>query len=165
MLNPAPEQVPVPAKKKRPILLIMLVAVLGVLALCVGGTVIIGLATDNAEKAAGTPAVTTTAGAQPAVVATTPAAPAPTTKPAPPPPPAPPSVEDGVWTVGTDMPAGRYRTTANVQSGCYWAITKTGTNGQDIIANGLPSGGRPSVTLKVGQDFETQDCGKWSKIG
>lgn len=74
-----------------------------------------------------------------------------------------PEIDDGVWTVGTDMPAGTYRTTEAVSSDCYWSITKTGTNGSDIVQNGIPGGGRPSVTLKKGQDFETQRCGTWRK--
>ena len=87
------------------------------------------------------------------------------TSPAKAPPPPPPSITDGMWTVGVDFPAGRYRTTANVGSDCYWEIDRSGTNGHDIVDNDLPSGGRPSVTLKKGQDFKTQDCGKWSKVG
>lgn len=78
--------------------------------------------------------------------------------------PAPVTVEDGTWTVGTDIPAGTYRVTANVESGCYWAILKSGTNGEDIIANDIVDGGRPQVTLKKGQDFKTSDCGQWNKI-
>lgn len=55
---PAPQAAP--KKKKRKILTIALVAVLGMLTLCVGGT-IIGLATDGDEKAANvTPAITAT---------------------------------------------------------------------------------------------------------
>jgi hypothetical protein len=76
-----------------------------------------------------------------------------------------PEVDDGVWTVGMDLPAGRYRVTANVSSRCYWAITKTGGDSvTDIIANDFPGGGRPSVTLKKGQDFKTDNCGTWRKI-
>lgn len=75
-----------------------------------------------------------------------------------------PEVDDGVWTVGVDLPAGKYRTTEAVSSDCYWSITKTGTNGSDIVQNGIPGGGRPSVTLKKGQDFETQRCGTWRKV-
>jgi hypothetical protein len=75
-----------------------------------------------------------------------------------------PEVDDGVWTVGVDLPAGKYRTTEAVSSQCYWSITKTGTNGSDIVQNGIPGGGRPSVTLKRGQDFETQRCGTWRKV-
>jgi len=90
------------------------------------------------------------------------AVPVTTTKP--PPPPAP-TIDDGTWTVGVDLPAGKYRVTANVGSGCYWKITKSGTNGEDIIANDIPGGGRPTVTVKAGQDFSTTECGTWTKIG
>ena len=32
------------------------------------------------------------------------------------------------------------------------------------IDNGLPQGGRPQITLKRGQWFTSERCGKWSKI-
>ena len=72
-------------------------------------------------------------------------------------------VTEGTWTVGEDMKAGTYKTVEAVSGNCYWAITKTGTNGADIISNGLPTGGFPSVTVKKGQDFENQGCGDWKK--
>lgn len=78
---------------------------------------------------------------------------------------APVTVEDGTWTVGLDIPAGRYRTTAAVDSSCNWAIYKSGTNGDDIIAIDIPGGGRPVVTVKKGQDFHTSGCGTWVRIG
>lgn len=73
------------------------------------------------------------------------------------------SVESGVWTVGSDIKAGMYRTKESVGSDCYWAVLQTGTNGSDIIDNGIPGGGRPTVTVKKGQDFESQRCGTWVK--
>lgn len=73
------------------------------------------------------------------------------------------SVEDGIWTVGSDIKAGTYRAKEAVGSDCYWAVVKTGTNGSDIIDNGIPGGGRPSVTVKKGQDFESSRCGTWVK--
>jgi len=85
--------------------------------------------------------------------------------PTPPPAPAVPSIEDGTWTVGVDFPAGAYRTTTNVAADCYWKISKSGSNGADIIQNDFPGGGRPQVTLKVGQDFTTNRCGTWHKVG
>lgn len=76
--------------------------------------------------------------------------------------PTSPGISDGVWTVGVDLPAGRYRTTANVNSRCYWQISRTGGDPvADVISNDIPGGGRPSVTLKVGQDFKTDNCGTW----
>jgi hypothetical protein len=76
-----------------------------------------------------------------------------------------PTLDDGVWVVGDDMPAGRYRATETVSSRCYWEISKTGGEGlSDIISNDLPGGGRPQVTLKKGQTFKTDNCGTWRKV-
>lgn len=73
------------------------------------------------------------------------------------------TIEEGTWTVGVDIKPGTYRAVANVTSGCYWGIYRTGSNGSDIIENDIVSGGRPSVTLSVGQDFNTSRCGSWMK--
>ncbi|GAA1346964.1 hypothetical protein [Arthrobacter roseus] len=73
------------------------------------------------------------------------------------------TVSEGQWTVGTDIEPGAYRTTSDVNSTCYWGIYTSGSNGDDIIANDLPGGGRPTVTLAVGQDFSTLRCGTWQK--
>lgn len=79
-------------------------------------------------------------------------------------PPAP-TVDDGVWVVGDDMPAGTYKVTAAVSSRCYWEISKTGGSGvMDIVANDLPGGGKPQVSLKRGQTFKTDNCGTWRKV-
>jgi len=75
-----------------------------------------------------------------------------------------PTIDEGVWTVGTDIPPGTYRSNGDL-SDCYWMISRSGSNGEDIIANDLPSGGHPTVTLSQGQDFDTEGCGTWRKIG
>lgn len=72
-------------------------------------------------------------------------------------------IHEGVWTVGVDIEPGTYRTAAPVTDMCYWAIYRTGTNLGDIIENDIVTGGFPSVTLRAGQDFKTQDCGVWNK--
>lgn len=78
--------------------------------------------------------------------------------------PAAATIDDGTWTVGEDVPAGTYKVRVAVEDDlCYWSITKTGSNGGDIINNGLGTKGRPSVVLKKGQDFETARCGVWVK--
>ena len=46
---------------------------------------------------------------------------------------------------------------------CYWSITRTGSNGDNIIANDIVAGGLPQVTLSRGQDFTTQGCGTWGR--
>ncbi|MHC5558282.1 zinc ribbon domain-containing protein [Kocuria sp. U4B] len=71
------------------------------------------------------------------------------------------TILEGTWTVGTDIAPGTYRTTDTVGSRCYWAILTSGTNGDDIISNDIPGGGRPTVTIAEGQDFETSNCGTW----
>lgn len=68
---------------------------------------------------------------------------------------------DGVWTVGSDIKPGTYQA-RDVSSDCYWAITRTGSNGSDIIQNDIPGGGNPQVTLSQGQDFTSQRCGEWT---
>lgn len=73
------------------------------------------------------------------------------------------TVADGTWTVGVDIEPGTYRANADVGSTCYWGIYTTGSNGDDIINNDIPGGGRPSVTLSAGQDFNSTRCGSWTK--
>jgi len=149
-----------PARRGVPTLLAAGIGVGGLLVGCLAGALIgAGMgdtpaATPGAQPPAATGVAATTAAGKPA-----------TTQAAPPPPPAAPTVEDGVWTVGVDIPAGRYRTTAAVPADCYWSITKTGSNGTDIIANDIPGGGRPTVTVKAGQDFTSARCGTWTKVG
>ena len=75
-----------------------------------------------------------------------------------------PTIEDGQWEVGVDVPAGVYKVTAAVDPAamCYWKITKTG-HPDSIISNDIVNGGTPSVTLQAGLDFTTQDCDTWAK--
>jgi hypothetical protein len=75
-------------------------------------------------------------------------------------------IEDGTWLVGEDVAPGTYRLAAPVSSGmCYWGIYKAGTNQADIVDNGVETGGRPTVTLKAGQEFKSSGCGTWMKTG
>lgn len=119
------------------------------------------------------PATTSAPAPAPAAPAPAPAAPAPVPAPAPAPPaPAPTpvgpatTIEDGQWEVGTDVAPGVYKTTANVDPNamCYWKITEHG-NPDHILSNDIVKGGRPTVTIKTKQDFTTEDCGTWTKIG
>lgn len=76
---------------------------------------------------------------------------------------APATIEEGTWTVGDDFPAGTYKLQTAATSMCYWGIYKSGTNQANIIDNDIVTGGRPTVTLKRGQDFKS-DCGTWIKV-
>jgi hypothetical protein len=97
---------------------------------------------------------------------TTVTAPAPKVSPPAPKKPAglPTTIEEGQWEVGVDVAPGRYKTTAAVGGTCYWKITPTGKP-DDIVDNDIVSGGKPVVTIKKGQDFHTQRCGTWTKVG
>jgi hypothetical protein len=76
-----------------------------------------------------------------------------------------PVIEDGQWEVGVDVSAGTYKVTATVDPGamCYWKITQTGKP-DNIIGNDIVKGGKPTVTVKRGQDFTTEDCGTWERV-
>ena len=74
------------------------------------------------------------------------------------------SLSDGSYTVGVSMKAGTYRTQSG-SSSCYWAIYRSGTNYDDIVNNDFGSTGVLTVSVSNGQDFETESCGTWKKIG
>ncbi|MCR6492716.1 hypothetical protein [Cellulomonas sp. P24] len=68
----------------------------------------------------------------------------------------------GTWTVGVDIQPGTYRAAEAVTGSCYWAIYRSGSNGNDILQNDIVQGGFPTVTLKDGQDFKN-GCGDFVK--
>ena len=78
-----------------------------------------------------------------------------------------PTIDEGIWHVGEDVPAGTYRTEQQLTADqlCYWERSETSDSASigDIIANANPSGGRPQVTLKKGEWFTTNRCGTWIK--
>jgi hypothetical protein len=83
-------------------------------------------------------------------------------------PPAQEGVAEGMWAVGTDMPAGTYRTMGAVDSvvpNCYWERL-SGTSGefQDIITNGNTTAPH-TVTLNAGEWFNSTGCQPWQKVG
>lgn len=75
------------------------------------------------------------------------------------------TLKDGyTYTVGTTMEAGTYQ--ANATNGtCYWEITVSGSNYSDIVDNDLGTDGVLTVTVSPGQDFTSNRCGDWTKIG
>jgi hypothetical protein len=78
-------------------------------------------------------------------------------------------IGEGVYEVGADMPAGKYKTAGAIPSdaipSCYYARLKhnDGAFG-DIIANDS-STGQLVVTVKVGEYFKTSGCQGWRKVG
>lgn len=80
-----------------------------------------------------------------------------------------PTIGDGVWQVGVDMPAGRWRTIVPAdERNCYWARLK-GFAGDlnDISANDNQGPGTAVVVTVKATDkgFESNGCGIWAKIG
>jgi hypothetical protein len=70
---------------------------------------------------------------------------------------------DDLVHVGEDVPAGTYRAVVPIDGGdCYWKKSRD-AEGENIISNDIPAGGRPQVTLKSGQWFTSQGCPEWAK--
>lgn len=68
------------------------------------------------------------------------------------------------YTVGQTMEAGTYEANAT-GSTCYWKITVSGSNYSNIVDNDLGTRGVIRVTVSAGQDFQSQRCGDWRKVG
>lgn len=156
--NPPPPYLPPPAEKggKATLWVLFLVGV-GV------GAAVGSCSTFQVMKQGAATAVMPQATVTTRSTATVTASPRPQKTPKPSPSPSPVSVSDGTWVVGEDIPAGTYKTGATVDGDCYWSINKSGTNGQTIIQNAFPGGGRPVVNLRRGQDFHSARCGVWVK--
>lgn len=70
------------------------------------------------------------------------------------------SFSDGIWEVGVDVAAGKYKTSGSTQ--CYWARLRT-PDTSDIANNNYGSGPQ-TVQLKAGEYFHSQMCGTWTKV-
>lgn len=68
---------------------------------------------------------------------------------------------DGVFEIGTDKNAGRYKTDGGPD--CYYAILNS-PDTSDIATNTLP-GGPATVDLPPGKFFDTARCGVWKRVG
>lgn len=75
------------------------------------------------------------------------------------------SFGQGKFTVGRDVKPGIYRSKAIVKSGanCYWRITTTGSNGNEIIAIDNSNGGILTLNLQTGMDIDTKRCSTFVK--
>lgn len=69
---------------------------------------------------------------------------------------------DGLWTVGVEIAPGRWRSTGTADD-CYWKRSPDG-NPDDIIDNHFGNAGG-TVTIREGEEFETDDCGTWEFVG
>ena len=71
------------------------------------------------------------------------------------------SIYEGVWMVGDDIKPGTYKLReAYTGDMCYWGISQNGR----IVDNDIVTGGRPTVTLRKGQEFKNQGCGVWRRL-
>ncbi|WP_018351415.1 hypothetical protein [Longispora albida] len=73
------------------------------------------------------------------------------------------TIREGTWAVGVDIQPGTYRTKEIVTGQCYWEINSD-ANGDDIVANAIVTGGRPTVNIAKGQFFTTKRCGEWVRV-
>lgn len=154
---------------------VVLIVVGVVLALCVGGTVLaVALsggdddkpnalsAQDQANRRAAATATSspTPTTAAPTATKTSPAAAPTTTKPTKAT-PEPVVIGEGIYRVGEDIPAGRYKVVERAEGDCYWSRTK----GDNIIDNSI-AGGFPSFTTRKGEDVEIgAGCPEFKRIG
>jgi hypothetical protein len=74
------------------------------------------------------------------------------------------SFGNGTYTVGKNIAPGIYRskTAISLKGDCYWEISTTGSNGNDIISNDNSPGGVITFNLSRGQDIEN-NCGTFVK--
>lgn len=79
---------------------------------------------------------------------------------------APATFGAGVWEVGVDIAAGKYKTVGTDGYGCYHARLLTGDGSvADILANGF-SQGPVTVTIRDSDGyFETSGCYDWIRVG
>ena len=172
---PAPQ--PAPKKQKRFGFLALGIATASALIVgsCTGALAGGGDSTTTAEPA---PTVTVTAPAEPGSTVTV------TAKPEPAPTvtvtakpkeaeqeeaePEEPVLGDGLWEVGVDIKAGRYKTTVPADSyNCYVARHKDDSGElESIIANeNYEPGARVSVKVKKGEWLELKGCGDaWKRV-
>jgi hypothetical protein len=67
-----------------------------------------------------------------------------------------------VHEVGVDVKAGQYKTTVPEGAFCYWERIR-GDDISDSTSRYKEGPARQSVTIKKGDSFETEDCGKWKR--
>jgi len=160
--------VPAPQRKRSWPKVAGVVAVV-LLLLCGVGALIAGMTDDPAETAqdaanrgvatlttvAPAPAVTVTVTATTAAPAVAPKA----TKTTPP----PVIIGDGIYTVGEDIPAGRYKVVERAGEGCYWARLDAADT-SDIKDNHI-GGGFPAFTTHKGEAVEITGCPDFKRVG
>lgn len=74
-------------------------------------------------------------------------------------------IGEGTWVVGSDIPAGTYRTAGPLADNCYFARLKdTSGDFASIIVNGTPPG-PTTLTIKPKDGaFLTSGCQPWVRV-
>jgi hypothetical protein len=74
------------------------------------------------------------------------------------------SFGNGTYTVGKQIAPGIYRSKSTITGSglCYWSISTSGSNGNDILQNDNSPGGVITLNLQSGQDIENS-CGNFVK--
>lgn len=74
-----------------------------------------------------------------------------------------PVLVDGTWTAADDVPAGTWRSrgvpTDGPIPGCAWTISRDG----QPVDGGVTEAGRPTLTLKAGDEVTLTGCGTWDR--
>lgn len=80
-------------------------------------------------------------------------------------PAAPEGITDGKYLVGTDIPAGTYRTLGVAPGSatqlCIWDLSKDDSADYNAFIDSRSGTGPDRVTLKAGQFFGTDGCKPW----
>lgn len=74
-------------------------------------------------------------------------------------------VDGGVYEIGVDINAGRWRTAGASDPDiplCYYSTTPTPDGGSNIDQQGVTEGGPAIVDLPAGQFFHTSGCLEWA---
>jgi hypothetical protein len=78
-------------------------------------------------------------------------------------------VGDGVYEVGADLPAGKYKTpgadAGQLYVNCYYARLRHNDGSVGDILQNNNTKGQATITLKVGEFFQTTGCQGWAKVG
>lgn len=81
--------------------------------------------------------------------------------------PPPGAISEGMFQVGTEFPAGTYRTAGARNSAvpnCYWErLSNASGEFEAIITNGNTTG-PVTVTLKEGEYFSSMGCAYWMPV-
>ncbi len=71
----------------------------------------------------------------------------------------------GVWEVGVDVAAGKYKSTGTDDYGCYYArLARNDGTLADIITNGFTQGPATVTILETDGYFETSGCREWVRV-